>query len=199
MSWRLLTAGMPSVPWVGRCSGCLNMDHSGPDSAFARLQDSGAAGAAGGADHLAPVEAFAGHEVATAADLAWHKLKLKDRELVPLLQGRFDALVTMDRGFEFEHNLKKLTLGHHHSCCQEQSGVLPAASRPDAHRSRSIEPQASAAHLWRPCRPMVRESPAKSSRQSATRAKQEGGALSDSVARPCGDFARESGSPYRRV
>jgi hypothetical protein len=54
-------------------------------------------------------EAFAGHEVATAVDLAWHKMK--DHELVPLLQNRFDALVTIDRGFEFEHNLKNLTFG----------------------------------------------------------------------------------------
>jgi hypothetical protein len=53
-------------------------------------------------------EAFAGHEVATAVDLGWHKLK--DYELVPLLQDRFDALVTIDRGFEFEHNLKNLTI-----------------------------------------------------------------------------------------
>jgi hypothetical protein len=54
-------------------------------------------------------EAFPGHEVATAFDLGWHPLK--DHELVPLLQDRCDVLVTIDRGFEFEHNLGKLTFG----------------------------------------------------------------------------------------
>lgn len=55
------------------------------------------------------VEAFIAHEVAIAADLGWQSTK--DHELVLLLQGRFDALVTIDKGFEFEHNLKKLTFG----------------------------------------------------------------------------------------
>lgn len=54
-------------------------------------------------------EAFPGHEVTTALDRGWHRLK--DHELVPVLRNRFDAPVTIDRGFEFEQNLKKPTFG----------------------------------------------------------------------------------------
>ncbi|MGD0362143.1 MAG: hypothetical protein ABSC93_14805 [Bryobacteraceae bacterium] len=31
--------------------------------------------------------------------------------LVPKIQGRFDAFPTIDRGFEYEHDLKKLSFG----------------------------------------------------------------------------------------
>ncbi len=55
------------------------------------------------------VEAFSTHEVKTAFELNWHRLR--DHELLPLLEDQFDALVTIDQGFEFEHNLKKLTFG----------------------------------------------------------------------------------------
>lgn len=34
-----------------------------------------------------------------------------DNQLVQLAQGNFDVLLTLDRGFEFQHNLKKLTFG----------------------------------------------------------------------------------------
>jgi hypothetical protein len=34
-----------------------------------------------------------------------------DHELVQLAQGRFDVLLTLDRGFEFQRNLSKLTFG----------------------------------------------------------------------------------------
>jgi hypothetical protein len=34
-----------------------------------------------------------------------------DHEIVRLAQGQFEAFLTIDRGFEFEHDLKKLTFG----------------------------------------------------------------------------------------
>jgi hypothetical protein len=34
-----------------------------------------------------------------------------DNQLIQLAQGNFDVLLTLDRGFEFQHNLKKLTSG----------------------------------------------------------------------------------------
>jgi hypothetical protein len=55
------------------------------------------------------VELLAGHEVETAFDRNWHQLK--DHILLPLVQEQFDAFVTIDQGFEFEHNLKKLKIG----------------------------------------------------------------------------------------
>ena len=55
------------------------------------------------------VEGLSGHEVKTAADLGWHRLK--DNHLVSLLQDRFDVLVTIDRGFEHQQNLKALRFG----------------------------------------------------------------------------------------
>jgi hypothetical protein len=52
---------------------------------------------------------FEGHQVTTAFEAGWHQLK--DHRLLPLLQGNFDVLVTIDGGFEYEHNLKRLSLG----------------------------------------------------------------------------------------
>jgi hypothetical protein len=52
---------------------------------------------------------FVGHQVTTAFAAGWHRLK--DHELLPLIQGSFDALVTIDGGFEHEHNLKDLSFG----------------------------------------------------------------------------------------
>jgi hypothetical protein len=54
-------------------------------------------------------EAFPTHEVLTVAEAQWRNLP--DNQLIALIQGRFDVFVTIDRGFEFEHNLKKLTFG----------------------------------------------------------------------------------------
>ncbi|MSV31467.1 MAG: hypothetical protein EXQ57_03010 [Bryobacterales bacterium] len=54
------------------------------------------------------VTVFAGHEAISAFDLGWHRLK--DHVLLPLVEQRFDVLVTTDQGFEYEHNLKKLRL-----------------------------------------------------------------------------------------
>ncbi|MGH9719925.1 MAG: DUF5615 family PIN-like protein [Bryobacteraceae bacterium] len=50
-----------------------------------------------------------GHEVTTVGDESW--LSAKDYQLVQFAQGNFDVLLTLDRGFEFQHNLKKLTFG----------------------------------------------------------------------------------------
>ena len=54
-------------------------------------------------------ELFEGHDVTTAFQLGWHHLK--DHVLLPRVQEQFDVLVTIDGGFEHEHNLKKLSLG----------------------------------------------------------------------------------------
>lgn len=45
----------------------------------------------------------------TAFDLEWNRFP--DPEVVRLCLGRFDVLITTDRGFEFEHNLAKLSFG----------------------------------------------------------------------------------------
>lgn len=55
-------------------------------------------------------DAFLTHEVVTVAEAAWRSLP--DDELIAAAQERFDVLVTTDRGFEFEHNLKKLSFGN---------------------------------------------------------------------------------------
>ncbi len=54
-------------------------------------------------------EAFSAHTVTTVDEVSWRALP--DHKLVAAAQGLFDVLVTIDRGFEFEHNLKKLTFG----------------------------------------------------------------------------------------
>jgi predicted nuclease of predicted toxin-antitoxin system len=54
-------------------------------------------------------ELFTDHEVSTAFDLDWDKLQ--DYEIVARCNGRFEVLVTADRGFEYEHNLSKLQFG----------------------------------------------------------------------------------------
>ena len=52
---------------------------------------------------------FREQEVRTAFQLNWHRLP--DQTLLSLVQKEFDVLVTIDRGFEYEHNLKKLSIG----------------------------------------------------------------------------------------
>ena len=47
--------------------------------------------------------------VETVRELGW--VGLKDHQLVSRMQGRFDVFVTIDKGFEFEHNLSKLSFG----------------------------------------------------------------------------------------
>ncbi len=41
--------------------------------------------------------------------MGWHRLK--DHVLLPLVQDRFDVFITIDQGFEYQHNLKKLRFG----------------------------------------------------------------------------------------
>ena len=55
------------------------------------------------------VELFRDHDVKTAFEMGWHLLK--DHVLVAAIQGRFDVFVTIDRGFEHEHNLANLRFG----------------------------------------------------------------------------------------
>jgi len=45
----------------------------------------------------------------TVAEAKWRALP--DADLVGQAHGRCDVLITADRGFEHEHNLKKLTFG----------------------------------------------------------------------------------------
>jgi len=54
-------------------------------------------------------QAFPGHEVLTVAEAKWRALP--DAQLIAEAQGKCDVLVTTDKGFEHEHNLRKLTFG----------------------------------------------------------------------------------------
>jgi hypothetical protein len=54
-------------------------------------------------------EIFSGHEVRTAVELGWHRLK--DHILLNLVEEQFDVFVTIDRGFEHQHNLKDRRIG----------------------------------------------------------------------------------------
>ena len=49
------------------------------------------------------------YTITTVRDLG--KAGHKDYRLIPQIQGRFDVFLTLDKGFEFEHNLKKLSFG----------------------------------------------------------------------------------------
>lgn len=50
-----------------------------------------------------------GHQVTTAFEMAWHTLS--DAVLVQRVQDRFEAIITIDQGFEFQHNLSHLRFG----------------------------------------------------------------------------------------
>lgn len=45
----------------------------------------------------------------TIRDLGW--AGRKDHVLIPDIGGRFDVFLTIDKGFEFEHDLAKLSFG----------------------------------------------------------------------------------------
>src|SRR5450631_2841921 len=47
--------------------------------------------------------------VDTVRDLGW--TGQKDHVLVPQIEGRYDVFLTIDKGFESEHDLKKLSFG----------------------------------------------------------------------------------------
>jgi predicted nuclease of predicted toxin-antitoxin system len=51
--------------------------------------------------------AFPSDVVETVRDLGW--TGQRDHVLIPKIQGRFDVFLTIDKGFEFEHNLEKLS------------------------------------------------------------------------------------------
>ena len=50
-----------------------------------------------------------GYQVTTVGEAKWQSTA--DNKLIQLAQGSFNVLLTLDRGFEFQHNLKKLTFG----------------------------------------------------------------------------------------
>ncbi len=52
---------------------------------------------------------LAKHEVTTVGEAKWQSTA--DNQLIQLAAGNFDVLLTLDRGFEFQHNLTKLTFG----------------------------------------------------------------------------------------
>jgi predicted nuclease of predicted toxin-antitoxin system len=54
-------------------------------------------------------QAFPGHQVVSVAKTEWRTLS--DAKLIAQAQGQCDAFVTIDTGFEHEHNLKKLSFG----------------------------------------------------------------------------------------
>jgi predicted nuclease of predicted toxin-antitoxin system len=54
-------------------------------------------------------QAFHNHEVLTVAEARWRALP--DAKLIVQAQGQCEVLVTIDKGFEHEHNLKKLSFG----------------------------------------------------------------------------------------
>ncbi len=54
-------------------------------------------------------QAFPNHEVLTVAEAQWRTLP--DAKLISHAQGQFEVFVTIDKGFEFEVNLKKLSFG----------------------------------------------------------------------------------------
>ena len=39
------------------------------------------------------------------------KSSVADRQILQLAQGQFDVFITLDRGFEFQHNLARLSFG----------------------------------------------------------------------------------------
>ena len=52
---------------------------------------------------------LSGHQITTVGEAKW--LSNADNQLIQLAQGNFDIFITLDRGFEFQHNLKKLSFG----------------------------------------------------------------------------------------
>ncbi|MBM3812469.1 MAG: hypothetical protein FJW20_12645 [Acidimicrobiia bacterium] len=50
-----------------------------------------------------------GDVVETVRELGW--AGQRDHILIPQIQGRFDVFLTIDKGFEFEHNLARLSFG----------------------------------------------------------------------------------------
>ena len=53
--------------------------------------------------------ALSGHLITTVGELGWGGRK--DPLLVQEAQSSFDVFITIDKGFAFEHNLRKLSFG----------------------------------------------------------------------------------------
>ena len=53
--------------------------------------------------------AFPGHSVATVVGLGWSGIK--NGELLRRMRGDYEALITMDRGIEFQQNIGSLPFG----------------------------------------------------------------------------------------
>jgi predicted nuclease of predicted toxin-antitoxin system len=54
-------------------------------------------------------QAFQDHQVVSVAKTGWRTLS--DAKLIAQAQGQCEVFVTIDKGFEHEHNLKKLSFG----------------------------------------------------------------------------------------
>lgn len=52
---------------------------------------------------------LAGYSIATVRDLGW--AGQPDHLLVAQVQGRFNVFLTIDKGFEYEHNVEKFSFG----------------------------------------------------------------------------------------
>src|SRR5438128_2498787 len=52
---------------------------------------------------------LAGHQITTVGEAKWQSTA--DHQLIQLAQDYFDVLLTLDRGFEFQHTSRRLTFG----------------------------------------------------------------------------------------
>ena len=75
---------------------------------------------------LDPAAALVGHRVDTVAGRGWSGIT--NGELLRRMEGQYDALVTMDRGIEFQQNLTSATVGSAPSCVRRPT-VWPTSNR----------------------------------------------------------------------
>jgi predicted nuclease of predicted toxin-antitoxin system len=59
--------------------------------------------------HAGVRAAFPGHSVETVAEVGWRSSK--DGQLLELAVEGFDVFVTIDQNLEYQHNLKKVSIG----------------------------------------------------------------------------------------
>ena len=64
--------------------------------------------------------ALVGHSVDTVAGRGW--TGITNGELLRRMEGQYDALVTMDRGIEFQQNLTSATVGAPSACAVQPYG-----------------------------------------------------------------------------
>jgi predicted nuclease of predicted toxin-antitoxin system len=79
--------------------------------------------------------ALANCSVATVREMGWGGLR--DHLLVPKVEGAFDVFVTIDKGFVFERNVRKLSFGI--VVIESQNNQMPSYERILEELSRSIE------------------------------------------------------------